>query len=132
MEHRITHHHTRLFLLSIVLLFINSGAFSDVPPEQAEEVEHLINYLVDSDCRMVRNGKFHSSKNGAKHLQRKYKYFRDEISSPEEFIEYSATKSTMSGQFYEVLCADQEPELSRDWLLRELQAYRSRQTPTVP
>ena len=126
MVHSMTHQHKRLFLLSIVLLLITSGASSDVPPEQAAEVEHLINYLADSDCRMVRNGKSHSAKDGAKHMQRKYKYFRDEISSTEEFIKYSATKSTMSGQYYEVLCVDQEPELSRDWLLRELQAYRGR------
>ena len=126
MEHSMTHQHTRQFFLSIALLLITTAVCSDVPPEQAAEVEHLINYLADSDCRMVRNGKSHSAKDGAKHMQRKYKYFRDEISSTEEFIKYSATKSTMSGQYYEVLCVDQEPELSRDWLLRELQAYRGR------
>jgi len=120
------HQHSNLFLLSIVLLLISAGVSSDVPPERAAEVEHLINYLAESDCRMVRNGKPHSAKDGAKHMQRKYKYYRDEISSTEEFIEYSATKSTMSGQYYEVICAGQEPELSRDWLLRELQAYRNR------
>ena len=126
MKQSMAHRNTRLFLLSIILLFLTSGVSSDVPPEQAAEVEHLINYLAESDCRMVRNGKSHSAKGGAKHMQRKYNYYRDEISSTEEFIEYSATKSTMSGQYYEVICADQGPELSRDWLLRELQVYRSR------
>ena len=126
MAHNMTYQRNRWFLSSIALLLITSGASSDVPPEQAAEVEHLINYLADSDCRMVRNGRSHSAKDGAKHMQRKYKYFRDEISSTEEFIEYSATKSTMSGKYYEVQCAGQEPVLSSDWMLEELEAYRSR------
>jgi hypothetical protein len=118
--------HSRLFFLSIALLLITSGVWSDVPPEQVVEVEHLISYLAESNCRMVRNDKSHSAKDGAKHMQRKYRYYRDEITSTEQFIEYSATKSTMSDKYYEVLCVDQQSELSRDWLLRELQAYRSR------
>ena len=125
MVHSMTHQHKRLFLLSIVLLLITSGASSDVPPEQAAEVEHLINYLADSNCRMVRNGRAHSAKDGAKHMQRKYKYFRDEISSTEEFIEFAGTKSTRSGRLYEVLCIGQEREFSRDWLLVELKVYRN-------
>ena len=125
MVHSMTHQHKRLFLLSIVLLLITAGASSDVPPEQAAEVEHLINYLADSNCRMVRNGRAHSAKDGAKHMQRKYKYFRDEISSTEEFIEFAGTKSTRSGRLYEVLCIGQEREFSRDWLLVELKVYRN-------
>ena len=74
---------------------------------------------------MIRNGKSYSVEDGAKHVRRKYNYFRDEISSTEMFIEYAGTKSTKSGRLYEVLCIGQEPEFSRDWLLEELTAYRS-------
>jgi hypothetical protein len=75
---------------------------------------------------MVRNGKPYSGEDGAKHVQRKYDYFRDKISSTEEFIELSATKSTMSGRQYEVHCPGQPPMVSADWLTRELRDYRSR------
>jgi hypothetical protein len=74
----------------------------------------------------VRNGKPHSSKDGANHVQRKYDHFRNEISSTEDFIRYSATKSTISGRFYEVLSPGEAPVRSKDWLLEELRAYRSR------
>jgi hypothetical protein len=116
------------YLASVFLFLFLSSASSDVPEDQAAEVEHLINYLADSDnCRMIRNGKSYSAEDGAKHVRRKYNYFRDEISSTEEFIEYAGTKSTKSGRLYEVLCIGQEPEFSRDWLLEELSAYRSMQ-----
>ena len=114
------------FLASVLLILFLSSASSDVPEEQVAEVEHLINYLADSDdCRMIRNSKSYSTEDGAEHVRRKYDYFRDKIFSTEEFIEYAGTKSTKSGRMYEVLCVGQEPEFSRDWLLEELNAYRS-------
>ena len=114
------------FLASVFLFLFLSGVSADVPEEQVAEVEHLINYLADSDnCRMIRNGRSHSAKDGAKHMRRKYNYFRDEISNTEEFIEFAGTKSTRSGRLYEVLCIGQEREFSRDWLLVELKVYRN-------
>lgn len=97
---------------------------ADVPPEQKQEVEHLINYLETSNCLMVRNGGSHEGAEAAKHVRRKYQYFRDDISSTEEFIELSATRSTMSSKPYEVHCPGKPPVKSADWLLSELEAFR--------
>ena len=117
---------TTQYLASSLLCLFLSSVSADVPEQQVAEVEHLIDYLADSDdCRMIRNGKSYSAEDGAEHMRRKYDYFRGEISSTEEFIEYAGTKSTMSGRLYEVLCIGQEPEFSRDWLLEELSVYRS-------
>ena len=91
------------------------------------EVVHLIVFLRDSDCQMIRNGEAHSGADGAKHVQRKYDHFRDEIHSTEDFIEHAASKSTMSGKPYEVHCPGVQPVRSRDWLLRELWSFRDRQ-----
>jgi hypothetical protein len=110
----------------ILLMCLAFGAWADVPVEQEPEVEHLINYLADSDCQMVRNGKSHDGRDGAKHVRRKYGHFRKEISNTEDFIRYSATKSTISGRYYDVLCPGEAPVRSQDWLLNELKAYRSR------
>ena len=114
-------------LLFICLLSLSLGVRADVPAEQVAEVEHLISYLQESDCRMVRNGKSYSGQDGANHVRRKYGHFRGRISRTEDFITYSATKSTMSGKYYEVECPGEQPIRSRDWLLNELQAYRDRQ-----
>ena len=107
------------------LLFCWLNAAADVPVEQQAEVEHLINYLKESGCPMVRNNKSYNGKDGASHVRRKYNHFRDWISSTEEFIEYAASKSTKSGEYYEVQCPGEESMRSQDWLLMELQAYRN-------
>ena len=98
---------------------------ADVPDAQKAEVRHLIDYLRNSDCVMIRNGKSHSGEDGAKHVQRKYDYFRSDISTTEEFIELSATKSTMSNRLYQVQCPGKAAQPSRDWLLEELDSYRN-------
>ncbi len=109
---------------TLIFLLLSCGLGADVPQEQQAEVEHLINYLQDSGCEMVRNGKAYEGVDGASHVRRKYQHFKKKISSTEEFIEYSATKSMISGRYYEVRCPGKDPERSQDWLLRELQALR--------
>ena len=117
----------KFFLLPAASVCVAAvSSWGDVPVSQVAEVQHLIEYLRTSDCEMIRNGKAHSSEDGARHMRRKYDYFRGDISSTEEFIEYSATKSTMSGRPYQVQCPGKEPVNSADWLLRELNSFRSR------
>jgi len=113
-------------ILLACLVGFSPAARSDVPQSQAAEVEHLIRYLENSDCEMVRNGKAYSGEDGARHVRRKYSYFRDEISTTEDFIEYSATKSTMSDEYYKVICPGAAPVKSEDWLQHELKAFRQR------
>jgi hypothetical protein len=78
---------------------------------------------------MERNGKIHNGEDAYSHVKRKYDYFRDEISTTEEFIEYSATKSTMSGKYYMAVCEGQPPVRAREWLLLELNDYRAQRSP---
>jgi hypothetical protein len=110
-------------LLTLALVCSPAGE-ADVPEAQAAEVKHLIAYLAGSDCRMVRNGKAYSGWDGAKHVQRKYDHFRDEIHSTEEFIALAASKSLRSGKPYKVRCPGQDPIPSAAWLERELKAFR--------
>ncbi|MEQ9618764.1 MAG: DUF5329 family protein [Deltaproteobacteria bacterium] len=99
-------------------------SFADVPDSQKPEVEHLLTFVRNTDCKFERNGTMYDGGRAYSHINKKYGYFRDEITSTETFIEYSATKSTMSGKFYFVHCADSEPVKSGDWLLRELINFR--------
>ena len=108
----------------LLLLACSTASLADVQESQALEINYLISYLQTSDCQMIRNGKAYSGEDGAKHVQRKYDYFRDKISSTEEFIGYAATKSTMSGRLYEVQCPGEAPVSSSAWLLKELEVYR--------
>ena len=109
-----------------VMALLSMDARSDVPDADRHEVLHLLEYLRNSDCAMERNGKKHDSEDAYSHVKRKYEYFRDEIRTSEDFIEYSASKSTMSGKFYRIFCENESAVLTRDWLLEELHDYRER------
>lgn len=74
-----------------VILSVNT-AYVDVPADQVEKVNHLLNFVKNSGCIINRNGTDHPAGKGVSHINKKYDYFRDDISSTEEFIEYSATK----------------------------------------
>lgn len=100
------------------------NVFADVPPGQVVEVEYLIKFVRNADCRMERNGEFYSGVEVTAHILNKYDYYREEINSTEEFIELSASKSVISGKPYVAHCNKGEPVNVRIWLLKELQRYR--------
>jgi len=112
--------------LFLTLLFVNHSVWADVPEEQVKEVNHLLNFVENSNCTINRNGSDYQANRGVSHIRNKYDYFRDDIHNTEDFIKFSATKSTMSGRFYTVTCEGTESLTTRDWLLKELQQYRSR------
>jgi len=111
-----------LIFLSFLITFSTSA---DVPPEQVGEVDHLLSFVKNSGCTINRNGSNYDGKKGLSHITRKYEYFRDDIKNTEDFIKYSATKSTMSGDFYTVTCPGKKTIQTKDWLLNELARFRS-------
>ena len=106
--------------------FYTKPALSDVPPDQKPEVEFLIETVRTTNCTFDRNGKKYAGKKAASHLERKYNYYKDEITSTETFIEYSATKSMLSGADYYIICPGEPPVRSQDWLLEKLSEYRQK------
>lgn len=111
-------------LCSLFALLLTESSSADVPDADRHEVQHLLEYLRASDCLMERNGEQHPGEDAYAHVKKKYDYFRDDIKTPEEFIDYAATKSTMSGKYYQVICPGDPPVRTRDWLLDELRRYR--------
>lgn len=106
-------------------LFSVSVVNADVSTAQVKEINHLLSFIKSSNCIINRNGSDYPAEKGVSHIERKYDYFRDDIQNTEDFIKYSATKSTMSGKFYTVTCPDAVTIKTQDWLLIELQRYRS-------
>ncbi len=111
-----------------LLLSLLSGGWiegrADVAGAQKREVQHLIDFLSHSGCRMERNGKPHDAEEAVRHIVRKYNYYRDRIQTTEDFITLAATRSLLSGRSYRVLCNGKESRLMADWLKIELDRYR--------
>ena len=111
-------------ILAIFIVVFSNVATADVAFDQKMEIEHLLGFVNSSSCEINRNGKYYKADDAVSHIENKYEYFRDDISTTEEFIEYSATKSTMSGKYYLVRCGDGEAVQTKEWLLNELKSYR--------
>jgi hypothetical protein len=112
---------------SIVFILLSSSANADVSPEQKLETSHLLNFVKDTPCKIIRNGEAYDGNSAVTHIQKKYDYFKDDIETTEQFIELSASKSTLSGKYYTVVCGAAQPLRTKDWLLEELGNYRQRE-----
>ena len=89
-----------------------------------EEIEHLLVYIEQSGCAFIRNGREHSAAEARAHIEKKYSHVRDRVETAEEWIEYAAARSSLSGRPYRVLCNSAEMS-SADWLRAELEKFRS-------
>ncbi len=113
-------------IIFLLCAFLAGVVFADVSPNQVKEVKHLLDFVRDSNCIISRNGTKHSAEKGAAHIEKKYKYFRDNIKNTEDFIKYSATKSTISGDYYIAVCPGNKTIRTQEWLLDELQRFRNK------
>ena len=112
--------------VAFMLSTLSSACMADVPADKRQEVTHLLEFVKTSNCIVNRNGDDHKGKDAVKHISKKYKYYRDDIKTSEDFIRLSATKSTMSGKMYKVKCLGKPEQTTQDWLLGELKAFRAK------
>ena len=112
----------RILLPVVALIALPVAA--ELAPATEREIAHLLEFVKTSTCQIERNGKIYPSAKGVSHIRKKFDYFESRISTAEEFIEYSATRSTMSGKDYQVHCEGMAVQRSQDWLLQELARFR--------
>ena len=108
------------------LLWATVGRAAPSQDVQAE-VSSLLASIEASGCTFYRNGTWHESKAAADHLRVKFDYLaaRGLIATTEDFIERAATRSSLSGQPYEVKCGDASAVTSSQWLHDKLAQLRS-------
>jgi len=107
-------------------LLLASGPSSAAPSVQTEQtIRHLIGYVSGSGLTFVRNTSEYTPDEAAEHMLKKYRHFRDDINTPEDFIELCASKSLMSGKPYLVIDSQGNPLPTGDWLRAELAAYQA-------
>lgn len=83
------------------------------------EIDRLLDFIGTSPCSFIRNGEPHDSADARAHIERKYNYAKRHVQTTEQFIEYTATESSTTGEPYNVNCSGRE-EPSATWLKREL------------
>ncbi len=116
----------KYLVLALCFPLAKPYALADTKVSFQDEINHLLNFVKNSDCLFIRNKKIHHANEAYLHIVKKYEHFRDEIDTAEAFIEKSATGSLISGKKYHVTCPEQKNNMySSDWLNEELKLYRS-------
>ena len=111
---------------NIIILLFSAAVFSKGILQ--DEIVHLIGFVSASECTFIRNGKEYEAQEAASHIRKKYEYFKEDILSTEQFIELSASRSTISKKKYQIQCKGAERITSQKWLLDELEKYRKIKT----
>jgi hypothetical protein len=116
-----------LWLVTMLLVVVSPWSMA---ARQAEDldmtVQYLITYVKESDVTFERNSSRYTGREAAEHINKKYLHFKDDIDTPEKFIEICATGSLMTGKPYFIITGQGEQLPSAEWLNTELSIYRLR------
>lgn len=90
------------------------------------EIDSLLDRLGASGCEFNRNGTWYASAKAKSHLARKLDYLLDRklVESPEQFIALAGSKSSQSGEAYQVKCGSDPAVPSATWLTAQLAELR--------
>ena len=88
---------------------------------EAQKIERLIQFVrTMKDATFIRNGKEHSCREAANHLQGKWEKHRNKINSAQDFINNLASSSGLSGEPYKIKFKDGSILTTNEVLSREL------------
>ncbi len=111
----------------IFLFALSSASQGAQADERKGNIERVIAYLIEevakSNLTFIRNGERHTCEEAARHIRRKYDYFKSRIESPEDFIRLCASKSLVSGKSY-LVSTPQGDVTMESWLGQILARYR--------
>jgi hypothetical protein len=96
------------------------------------EIQYLISRIRESKYKFIRNGQPFAGDKAAKHMAWKYSRSDGRIKTPEQFIDYIASKSIVSGEAYSLQVGDKTYPV-RDVLYNELsllEELRAKKTDT--
>src|ERR1700730_5520020 len=113
----------RSCLAGVFILAVAAQTFAGESLEQT--IAYLTDYVAKSKTTFIRNGAEHTPAEAAAHIQAKYRHFKGEIKTPEDFIRLSASKSLLTGQPYLVRTADGKETRLDVWLTNALKEHRA-------
>lgn len=111
----------------VMFALLAAGPARSQPSGQVEQtIQHLISYVSGADLVFVRNASEYTPAEAASHMEKKYRHFRDDIETAEDFITLCATQSLLSGKPYLVIDPQGYEHRTSDWLRAELAAWQVR------
>ena len=114
-------------IIVFVFYFMSMDVFADpMTPSVKNELTKILARLENSGCQFKRNQSWYTGVEAKSHLQRKFDYVENKTSAKtaEEFIDLAASKSSITGDPYQVKCAGQNSVPSSVWLLKQLDEIR--------
>jgi hypothetical protein len=119
----------RVVIASAILWGLAPGPA--VAGELEAEIAHLLEFVAESGCTFIRNGSEHSAQSAREHMETKYAHVKQRVRTSEQFIEYAASRSSITGRAYTIRCGEVETP-SGEWLIGELARYRARSSASGP
>ena len=117
----------RSLLVSVTALFALGAVAAAPPPHEQSRIDRLIRFIeTQKDMKFIRNGTEYSCAEAAKFLRGKMEAMGGEVTTAREFIERIGTKSSMSGEPYQVKFADGRTMPAAQFLGAELKRMESR------
>jgi hypothetical protein len=93
----------------VMLAFALWAARAIAAPSAAEQarIERLIAYVESqTQVRFVRNGSAYSAKDAAKFLRGKYNKMGEHVTTAQQFIDQIASRSSTTGEVYQIRLSD--------------------------
>jgi len=116
----------RSFLVSVTTLIALSAVAAAPPPHEQSRIDKLIRFVeTQKDMKFIRNGTEYSCAEAGRFLRGKLDSMGRDVTTAREFIERIATKSSMSGQPYQVKFGDGKTMLASQFLAEELKRIES-------
>jgi len=107
---------------SLVLLSMAQAVVAATPAQEQSRIEKLIRYVESQKTlKFVRNGTEYTAEDAGKFLRGKLEAMGGEVTTARQFIKRIASRSSMSGQPYQVRLADGQTVLAENFLEDELQ-----------
>ena len=123
--------HRLRWMLLLGLLF-TAFAFA-APLTEQQKIDELIHGIeVLPGAQFIRNGSAHDGKAAAAHLQQKRDYAGSRIKTANDFIECCASRSSLSGQPYQIRFANGMTEDAEVYFRAELKRIEAAPTASPP
>ncbi len=119
MNRQLVNYGLQIFICMANLWSVGARAAPD-ENESARIVRLIDHVALQTDIRFIRNGEVFEAPEAASHLRAKMNSAGWRIKTAEHFVDYLASRSSMSGTPYEIRLADGRLMLARDWLRAEL------------